>query len=359
MKQQLSTKKKLVFSVVTTVLALAAINGAVVLREKQKFGVTAQQKESMYQNTPTGRRVLKAGSSMQGSDTKVNINSMGFRGPDLKNPKPENGFRIWAVGGSTTFDVYAPDDSNAWPALLGAEIAKRHPDRVVEVINAGIPGEVIAGNLQDLKQHMGSAQPDLLVYYHGPNDLRDIRFGGPPPPSGALEQQFALLRAARGAVNQRYPTLPEEWNNVRLSSHDLNEMTRRIDQLLNTAKQNKIPVMMTSHAFQHTPGKTGRESIREVGEICVLMQMGPDNVVHMFRDYNNLVKGIAERRGLPFADVQAAVPSDSQYWGDALHFKVAGSRLAAMAMVEAAEIAGKLKPTTSEPSASTATNGSP
>ena len=277
---------------------------------------------------------------------------MGFRGPELLSPKPSNGFRIWAVGGSTTFDVYAPDDANAWPALLGAEIAKRHPDRTVEVINAGIPGEVIAGNLQDLKQHVAQAQPDLLVYYHGPNDLRDIRFGGPPPPSGALEQQFALLRAARGAVNQRYPTLPEEWNSVRLSSHDLNEMTRRIDQLLDNAKRMKIPVMMTSHAFQHTPGKTGREAIGEVGEICVLMQMGPDNVVHMFRDYNNLVKGIAERRGLPFADVQAAVPSDTQYWGDALHFKVAGSRLAALAMVEAAEIAGQLRPAAEKPAPS-------
>ena len=349
MKPQLSTGKKLIFSAVMTVLVLATINGVVVLREKQKYGVTAQQKESMYQTTQTGRRVLKAGSTMQGSDTKVNINSMGFRGPELKNPKPKNGFRIWAIGGSTTFDVFAPDDANTWPALLGAELAKRHPDRVVEVINAGIPGEVIAGNLQDLKQHAAAAQPDLLVYYHGPNDLRDLRFGGPPPPSGALEQQFALLRAARGAVNQRYPTLPNEWNDVRLSSHDLNEMTRRIDQVLNNAKQMNIPVMMTSHAYQHTPGKTGREAIREVGEICVLMQMGPDNVVHMFRDYNNLVKGIAERRGLPFADVQAAIPSDSQYWGDALHFKVEGSRLAAMAMVKAAEIAGNLQPQPAKP----------
>ena len=51
---------------------------------------------------------------------------------------------------------------------------------------------------------------------------------------------------------------------------------------------------MANHAFQYTPGKTGSEALGEIGEICVLMQMVPDNVVHMFRDYNTLVAGIAE-----------------------------------------------------------------
>ena len=54
------------------------------------------------------------------------------------------------VGGSTTFDVFAPSDSQAWPALLGRN-GDRRPDRVVEVINAGIPGEMIAGNQEDFE----------------------------------------------------------------------------------------------------------------------------------------------------------------------------------------------------------------
>lgn len=340
MSAGLSLQKKIIFSVITTVAALAAINGAVVLQDKQKYGVTAGQKEAMYEQTPSGRRVLKAGATMQGTASKVRTNAYGFRGPELLDPKPDNGFRIWVVGGSTTFDVYAPSDAHTWPALVGQSLAEAHPDRVVEVINAGIPGEVIAGNLEDFKRHAAAIQPDLLVYYHGPNDLRDIRFGGPPPPSGALEKEFALLRAARGVVNKRYPQLPDEWSEARLSSHDLNEMIRRIDLLLEVAQQRGVPVVMANHAFQHIDGKTGTESLSEVGEICVLMQMAPDNVVHMFRDYNNLVKGMAERKGLPFADVRGAVPGDARYWGDALHFSAAGSVLAAAAVTEAIEGGG-------------------
>ena len=90
-------------------------------------------------------------------------------------------------------------------------------------------------------------------------------------------------------------------------------------------------------------GKTGSEALGEIGEICVLMQMMPDNVVHMFRDYNTLVAGIAERKGLPFVDVRSAVPSDPKYWGDALHFSAAGSQLAAEAVVAGVRSAGYLK----------------
>jgi len=330
----LSTRKKAFFALITTVVLLALANGGVALFERVTYGVSAEEKEAMYQETSSGRKVLKPGSTMSGSSTKVNINSMGFRGPELKSPKPENGFRIWVVGGSTTFDVYAPDDAHTWPALVGAKIQAARPDRVVEVINAGIPGEVIAGNMEDFETHAKAVQPDLLVYYHGPNDLRDIRFGGPPPPGGALEKEFALFRATRGAVNKHLPQLPESWAEQRPGSHDMNEIVRRIDQLLAAAKRHRTKVVMVSHAFQHTPGKTGDDALAELGEICVLLQMYPDNVVHLFHDYNQLVRGMAERLGMPFADVRSAVPGDAKYWGDALHFSASGSELAAEAVAQ-------------------------
>lgn len=325
----LSTRKKVVFGLITTVVVLGLINGAVELFERVTYGVSAEEKEAMYQKTSTGRKVLKAGSKMVGAGTKVHINSMGFRGAELRDPKPENGFRIWVVGGSTTFDVYAPDDEHTWPALMGAKLQKARPDRVVEVINAGIPGEVIAGNMEDFEAHAAAVQPDVLVFYHGPNDLRDIRFGGPSPPGGALEKEFALFRAARGAVNKHLPQLPESWADHRLGSHEMNEMVRRIDQLLGAAKKHRTKVVMASHGLQHTPGVTGNDALAGLAEVCVLLQMYPDNVVHLFRDYNQLLRGIAERLGMPFADVRAAVPGDSQYWGDALHFSATGSELAA------------------------------
>ena len=330
----LSKRRKAVYGLITTVIFVAMANGGVTLYERFTYGATQTEKEEMYVHKAGGRKVLKPGSQMSGHRTKISINSMGFRGPELLDPKPENGLRVWVVGGSTTFDVYAPDDTQTWPAKLQAKLAAARPDRVIEVINAGIPGEVIAGNQEDFEKYAAKVKPDILVYYHGPNDLRNIRFGGPPPPSGDLEQKFALLRVARSAVNQRVPQLPESWKNARMNSHDFNELTRRIDELLGAARRHGAKVVMSSHAYQHTPAKMGTEALSELGELCVLMQMYPDDVVRLYRDYNQLVRGIAERRSMPFADVQAAVPSDRKYWGDSLHFTAAGSELAAQVMAD-------------------------
>jgi hypothetical protein len=40
-----------------------------------------------------------------------------MRGPEIMVPKPDNGLRVWCVGGSTTFDIYAPDNASTWPAV--------------------------------------------------------------------------------------------------------------------------------------------------------------------------------------------------------------------------------------------------
>ncbi len=333
-KVPLSNRRKAVYGLITTAIFLALANGSVTLYERLTYGATQTEKEGMYVRKASGRKVLKPGSQMSGNRTKISINSMGFRGPELLDEKPENGLRVWVVGGSTTFDVYAPDDSQAWPAKLQAKLAAARPDRVIEVINAGIPGEMIAGNQEDFEQHAEKVQPDILVYYHGPNDLRNIRFGGPPPPSGELEKTFALLRVARSTMNQQAPRLPEDWKDFHFGSHDFNDLSGRIDELLGAARRHNVKVLMSSHAYQHTPSKMGDEALSELGELCVLMQMYPDNVVRLYQDYNEMVRGIAERKNLPFADVQAVVPSDGKYWGDSLHFTPAGSELAAQEIAE-------------------------
>ena len=46
------------------------------------------------------------------------------------------------------------------------------PHRNVEVINAGVPGEIMSGSAQDFQDFGGAFKPHMVVVYHGPNDLR-------------------------------------------------------------------------------------------------------------------------------------------------------------------------------------------
>ena len=66
----------------------------------------------------------------------INVNSDGFRGNELQI-KPD--YRIFVIGGSTTFGVGATSDFSTIPYLLQVKINEKFPNHKIEVINAGTP----------------------------------------------------------------------------------------------------------------------------------------------------------------------------------------------------------------------------
>ena len=51
----------------------------------------------------------------------ININSYGFRGPEIIQEKPDDLYRIFMVGGSTTFGAGATSDETTIPGFLQAK----------------------------------------------------------------------------------------------------------------------------------------------------------------------------------------------------------------------------------------------
>jgi lysophospholipase L1-like esterase len=112
----------------------------------------------------------REGSSVSIPGRSVAINSLGYRSPERSRHKPPGTARVLISGGSTTFDVLAPDDASAWPNRLEERL--RAGGRAVEVWCSGFPGwtsqeNVIALAIRDL-----DLQPDLAVLYQGINDLQ-------------------------------------------------------------------------------------------------------------------------------------------------------------------------------------------
>ena len=100
----------------------------------------------------------------------VHFNARGQRATnvrDLPLPKPAGVFRIVCTGGSSTFDLLAPDDAATWPARLGTLLAPR-----VDVANAGFPGWTTLESLVSLEIRDVDLAPDLVVVYAGVNDLQ-------------------------------------------------------------------------------------------------------------------------------------------------------------------------------------------
>ena len=97
-------------------------------------------------------------------------NSYGFRGDEFEKEKPHDTYRIFTVGGSTTFGVGANGDET-WPANLQKIINKEITEKKIEVINFGAYGAESESEDILIKNKIISLNPDLIIMYDGWNDL--------------------------------------------------------------------------------------------------------------------------------------------------------------------------------------------
>ncbi|HEX5855349.1 MAG TPA: GDSL-type esterase/lipase family protein [Thermoanaerobaculia bacterium] len=100
----------------------------------------------------------------------VHFNARGQRVTNVRDvpaPKPEGTYRVVCEGGSTTFDLLAPDDAGTWPARLGTLLRPR-----ADVVNGGFPGWTSLESLVSLETRDLDLQPDLVIVFSGVNDLQ-------------------------------------------------------------------------------------------------------------------------------------------------------------------------------------------
>lgn len=113
---------------------------------------------------------------------KITTDDQGYRVTrpiDYRN-KPDNTYRIFAIGGSTTEQIVL-DDRRTWAHLLQEELSATAGFGAVEVINTGISGARAINHLATLRQVLDYS-PDLVLILVGINDWnRHIwnEFGAP------------------------------------------------------------------------------------------------------------------------------------------------------------------------------------
>ena len=94
----------------------------------------------------------------------------GFRGKAPKKPKPKGTYRIFCLGGSTTFCRRVPA-SASWPALLESQLNRGENPKRFEVINAGGDGYRIEQCLTWFEREIRSLEPDAIILHVGWNEI--------------------------------------------------------------------------------------------------------------------------------------------------------------------------------------------
>jgi len=104
------------------------------------------------------------------------VNNLGFRGDSMSIQKPDNEFRIFMIGGSTTECFYL-DDDEAVTSVLQESLRHANPAVSVKVYNAGKSGDASDDHVSMLVHRLVNLEPDMIIVFSGINDLARSIYG--------------------------------------------------------------------------------------------------------------------------------------------------------------------------------------
>ena len=177
-----SYKRQTIVFVVMAVIALAATEAAVRLLEETVIPRCAFLGHELYRDVPFGvkedmcREYWSARSDYDGKTyvprpfdgRHVSIDEGGFRG---RGPSTidDGSYRIFMLGGSTTFGFITASDDLTIPSLLEKKLRDSGLD--ARVVNAGIGGSSTYDERYRVDRYAGEWDPDMVIMYDGVNEL--------------------------------------------------------------------------------------------------------------------------------------------------------------------------------------------
>jgi len=149
----------------------------------------------------------------------ININSDGFRGEEISKEKLKNTYRIFALGGSTTFSIRAESDEKTWPGFLQTQFNNIKLEKKIEVINAGVILYSTTQELKLIKEKIILFEPDLIILYGGVNDLKK--------PIGFVPGKSALINNLSNFINLYLPF----WETLPIIHHSINPIKANYEKI--------------------------------------------------------------------------------------------------------------------------------
>lgn len=329
----------LVFSVLLTVLLLE-----VVLRVYNPLDTSVRGNQI---NLKTNITSTYTGGSNSQLDSKIvhRKNNIGFRGKDYESAKGLP--RIFAVGGSTTENVYLTE-GKTWPDILEYYLRPNFPNLWMN--NAGFSGHSTFAHQLLLEEHIAMYDPDLVIFLVGINDVNRsdlddhaLRFWEPKFAELAGYSElvslvlniYRSLRAGEQNITHNTKGLNEDW----LVTWDISKAeteaaityTRRLTiayherltRLVETTREiGAIPFLVTQPTLYGdvVDDRTGID----LGKIYV-SQVDGITAWKILELYNDITRVVARDLEVKLVDLASELPKSSYYFYDTIHFTNEGA----------------------------------
>lgn len=249
-------------------------------------------------------------------------NAQGFKGPVMAVPKPAGLLRVMCYGDSNTD---GPADGG-WAVYLGKALQDLMPGRAVEVVNAGVSGYSSYQGFRRFEREVDRYQPDMILVSYGWNDAPDAvdkpdrEFQPPSAAVVAIQQALFVSRAYRYLLQclrewQRDSGRAPKTVGPRVSIADYEANMRAF---AGEARKRGIKIALMTRPHRETLEVLAKQT----------------NWRKKVPAYNDALRSLAAKDGLPLIDVQAEAAPHPHLFIDECHFTMDGHRLAARRIAE-------------------------
>jgi lysophospholipase L1-like esterase len=344
---KLNHRQKIMATIMLIILAviviLVLVEGSIRLRQWFVSGYSGQASDMFEMHDDL--RVLRPNVTTR----TISINSLGFRGPQITQPKPPETLRIAFVGASTTFCAEVSSDEMAWPHLVKEAIQEKFPDANIDYVNAAVPGYTVKSSLTNFRRHIASLRPDITVIYHATNDLsweaRSLaKEQGVYDKHGEKSNSWLAKHSQLWNLVEKNLRIREVKNDaliarerLEFSPSELGENFRKsLTQLVHEAKDVSKLVALATFSIQIRPGQTAEQQLVASGSALYYMPfMDPPGLIEAFQHYNQIIAEVATETGAVLIQGDELIPGDDEHFNDSVHFKDAGSQIMARRVSEA------------------------
>ena len=298
------------------------------------------------------RPALVPNARIQDNSENVAINSKGFVGPEFDKKKPAGTIRIMALGDSCTFAGGWYDKT--YSGLLARSLKERHPDKQIEVINAGISGFNSEFALARLKDELLEYQPDMVTLYIGWNDLMKTN-----PVNPVATQQYKYSGLWR-SLNESYvvkayskvlfyylrpllmkPKLDGDPAGVSAFDHFVPVVYQaNVDAIATTLQAQGIYTLFMTRPTAVRLGMTQNDIDQEhVFFPYFAGAYSLERFLSLHQSYNKAMEGVAHRHQIPLVDLDSLfnLRKKDSLFQDTMHLSDEGNRVVADALVRPIE----------------------
>ena len=219
----------------------------------------------------------------------------------------------------------------------------------VDYVNAAVPGYTVRSSLRNLRERVAALDPDVIVIYHGTNDLS--------AETRALATEQGLYREAADRESSWLAEHSLLWylleKNVRImnlqreaaeaqgrlsfSAQALGaDFRSRMTELVMEAADVAPLVFLVTFSHRLRAGQSPEEKLEAAASALYYMPfMTPDGLISSFERYNEIIRAVAGSTPALLIEGALDIPGDGLHFNDTVHFTDTGSRKMAQRVTRA------------------------